>query len=56
VGSLPDELQKLTVFSAGVFAASEQPARAAALVAALASPDVTAVMRQKGLEPIAGVV
>jgi len=56
VGSLPDELQKLTVFSAGVFAASAQPARATALVAALASPDVTAVMRQKGLEPIAGVV
>lgn len=56
VGSLPDELQKLTVFSAGVFAASAQPARAAALIAALASPDVTAVMRRKGLEPMASVV
>ena len=56
VGSLPDELQKLTVFSAGVFAASPQPAQAAALIAALASADVTAVMRTKGLEPIAAVV
>jgi molybdate transport system substrate-binding protein len=56
VGSLPDELQKLTVFSAGVFAASAQPARAASLIAALASPNVTAVMRHKGLEPIASVV
>jgi molybdate transport system substrate-binding protein len=56
VGSLPDELQKLTVFSAGVFAASAQSARAAALIAALASPDVTAVMRHKGLEPMASVV
>jgi molybdate transport system substrate-binding protein len=56
VGSLPDELQKLTVFSAGVFAASAQPAQAAALIAALASADVTAVMRRKGLEPIAALV
>ena len=56
VGSLPDELQKLTVFSAGVFAASTQPARAASLIAALGRPDVTAVMRHKGLEPIASVV
>jgi molybdate transport system substrate-binding protein len=56
VGSLPDELQKLTMFSAGVFAASPQPAQAAALIAALASADVTAVMRRKGLEPIAAVV
>jgi hypothetical protein len=44
------------VFSAGVFAASAQSARAAALIAALASPDVTAVMRHKGLEPMASVV
>ncbi|HEX4554786.1 MAG TPA: substrate-binding domain-containing protein [Xanthobacteraceae bacterium] len=56
VGSLPDELQKLTVFSAGVFAASAQPARAAALIAALARPEVAAVMRHKGLEPLAPVV
>jgi molybdate transport system substrate-binding protein len=56
VGSLPDELQKLTVFSAGVFAASAQPVQAAALIAALARPDVTAVMRLKGLEPMASAV
>jgi molybdate transport system substrate-binding protein len=56
VGSLPDELQKLTVFSAGVFTASAQPAQAASLIAALATPEVEAVMRTKGLEPIASVV
>jgi molybdate transport system substrate-binding protein len=56
VGLLPGELQKLTVFSAGVFAASAQPARAASLIAALAAPEVAAVMRLKGLEPVAGVV
>jgi molybdate transport system substrate-binding protein len=56
VGPLPDALQKETVFSAGVFAASNQRAAAQAFVAALSSPDVTAVMRDKGLEPIAPVV
>jgi molybdate transport system substrate-binding protein len=56
VGPLPDELQKLTVFSAGVFAASERRAQAASLIAALAMPDVAAVMRAKGLEPIAALV
>ncbi len=56
VGSLPDELQKLTVFSAGIFAASARPAAAATLIQALAGPDVTAVMRAQGLEPIGAVV
>jgi molybdate transport system substrate-binding protein len=55
VGLLPDRLQKLTVFSAGVLAASRRPAAAGILIAALTTPEVTAVMRDKGLEPIAGV-
>ena len=55
VGSLPDELQKLTVFSAGVFAASRRPAAAGLLIAALQTPELKAVMRDNGLEPISGV-
>jgi molybdate transport system substrate-binding protein len=56
VGSLPGELQKLTVFSAGILAASARPAAATTLIQALATPDVTAVMRAQGLEPIGAVV
>jgi molybdate transport system substrate-binding protein len=53
VGRLPDALQKETVFSAGVFANSDRRAAAQAFVAALGGADVAAVMRDKGLEPIA---
>jgi molybdate transport system substrate-binding protein len=56
VGVLPDALQKLTVFSSGIFAATRRPAAAAILIAALASREVSAVMRGKGLEPIAALV
>ncbi len=55
VGALPDELQKITVFSAGVFAASARPAAAGLLIAALATPEVMSVMRNQGLEPMSRV-
>src|SRR5690348_14067614 len=55
VGPLPDELQKLTTFSAGVFAATTRPAAAGLLIAALATPEVAAVMRKQGMEPVAAV-
>jgi len=55
VGTLPDELQKITTFSAGIFAASTRPAAAGLLIAALASPEVAAVMRKQGMEPVAAV-
>lgn len=55
VGPLPDELQKVTTFSAGVFAASPRPAAAGLLIAALVTPEVAAVMRKQGMEPV-GVV
>jgi molybdate transport system substrate-binding protein len=54
VGPLPDALQKVTVFSAGVFAASARPAAAGLFIEALRSAEVAAVMRKQGLEPIAG--
>ena len=52
VGPLPDALQSITIFSAGVFAASGQQAAAKAFVAHLASPAVAPVIRQKGMEPV----
>jgi len=51
VGPLPDELQSVTVFSAGVFKASRQAHLAAAFVADLAAPAHAALIRQKGMEP-----
>ena len=52
IGALPDELQKLTVFSAGVFARSARPAAAGLLIAALTSPEAMGAMRRQGLEPV----
>jgi molybdate transport system substrate-binding protein len=54
-GVLPDELQKITTFSAGIFAATPRPAAAGLLLAALTTPEVAAVMRNQGLEPVAAV-
>lgn len=51
VGPLPDALQSVTVFSAGVFTASNQPA-AKAFVAHLASGAFAPVIRLKGMEPM----
>jgi molybdate transport system substrate-binding protein len=53
VGPLPDALQKVTVFSGGVFAASTRPAAAGLFIEALRSAEVAAVMRKQGLEPLA---
>ena len=54
VGPLPDALQKVTVFSAGVFAASPRPAAGGLFIEALRTADVAAVMREQGLEPFSG--
>ena len=47
VGPLPDDLQKISVFSAGVFADTKHPAAAAKLVAYLASPELVPVLERK---------
>jgi molybdate transport system substrate-binding protein len=52
VGPLPAELQKLTVFSAGLFAGANEPQAAKALVALLTSPSARPVYQRKGLEPV----
>lgn len=52
VGPLPDELQSITTFSAGVFKGAGQGALAEAFVADLASPAHAALVRAKGMEPV----
>jgi molybdate transport system substrate-binding protein len=52
VGPLPDDVQKITVFSAGVVVGSQDPAAAKALIAFLASPAAAPALRKSGLEPI----
>jgi molybdate transport system substrate-binding protein len=51
VGMLPESLQKVTPFSAGVVAYSPHPDAARALIAYLASPRAYAIIRDSGLEP-----
>jgi molybdate transport system substrate-binding protein len=52
IGPLPGELQKMTVFSAGVSASAAQPDGARALIAALSAPDARPVFKRKGLEAV----
>ena len=55
VGPLPPEVQKVTVFSAGVASASKRPDAARALIQFLASPAVVPAIAKSGLEPFAAV-
>jgi molybdate transport system substrate-binding protein len=52
VGPLPPELQKITIFSAGIAAGSKQPDAGKALISFLASPAARAAIVNSGLEPI----
>ena len=52
VGPLPPELQKITVFSAGIAAVSKQPDAGRALIKFLASPAASAAIVKSGMEPI----
>ncbi|MDR6113292.1 MULTISPECIES: substrate-binding domain-containing protein [unclassified Sphingomonas] len=51
VGLIPESLQKVTPFSAGVVAYSPHQAEARALIAYLASPKAYPIIRESGLEP-----
>ena len=53
VGPLPAELQRITVFSAGVAAGAKEPDAARALIACLAAPDAAPAISKSGLEPVA---
>jgi molybdate transport system substrate-binding protein len=52
VGPIPDALQAVTTFSAGVSAKARQPAAASAFIRALAAPDTIALAVSKGLERV----
>src|SRR2546422_11764713 len=51
VGPLPGELQRMTVFSAGIHAGATQPDAARALVKFITAPAAVSVIRKHGLEP-----
>jgi molybdate transport system substrate-binding protein len=53
VGPLPAALQKLTVFSAGIFVGAREADAAKVLVAALTSEAARAVYVRKGMDPVA---
>ena len=53
VGPLPSELQKVTVFSAGIATVSKEPDAGKALIKFLASPKARAEIVKSGMEPIA---
>jgi molybdate transport system substrate-binding protein len=52
VGPLPDELQKITVFSAGIATVSKEPDAGRALIKFLASPAARDTLVKSGLDPI----
>jgi molybdate transport system substrate-binding protein len=52
IGPLPPELQKVTVFSAGIATASKEPDAGKALIKFLASPAARDTIVKSGMEPI----
>ena len=54
IGPLPDSLQKVTVFSAGIASASKEPEAGKALIKFLASSAARETIIKSGLEPIEG--
>jgi len=52
VGPIPAELQKITVFSAGMATAAKDPNAAKTLIEFLASPAAMAAIKKSGLEPV----
>jgi len=52
IGPLPDEVQRVTVFSAGIATASKQPEAARQLIRYLNSPAAAPTIAKTGLEPL----
>ena len=52
VGPLPPEVQRVTVFSAGIVAGAKSPEAGKALIALLLSPRAVPVIEKTGLEPV----
>jgi molybdate transport system substrate-binding protein len=55
VGPLPPEVQKVTVFSAGIAVGSRNPDASDALLKFLASPQAIPAIVKSGLEPVTHV-
>src|SRR5712671_221107 len=53
VGPLPDELQKITVFSAGIATVAKEPEAGKALIKYLTSPAARPELVKSGMDPIA---
>jgi molybdate transport system substrate-binding protein len=56
IGPLPDDLQKITVFSAGIASVSKEPDAGKALIKFLASPAARAEIVNSGMDPIVASV
>ncbi len=52
IGPLPDEVQKISVFAAGIFRTARNPEGAAKLIAHLAQPGLAPALVRNGLAPI----
>ena len=55
IGPLPAEVQRVTVFSAGIATGSQQPEAAKQLIRYFTSPEAAPAIVKSGLEPAAGV-
>ncbi len=51
IGPLPSDVQKITVFSAGIHSGAKQPEAAKALVKSLTAPAAATVIKNHGMEP-----
>lgn len=51
VGPIPAEVQKVTIFAAGIASASQEPAAAKALIAYLSSERAKPIIKSTGLDP-----
>jgi molybdate transport system substrate-binding protein len=51
VGPLPDDLQKISLFTAAIFTAAKNPAGGAKLVSFLGAPELAPILERKGLSP-----
>ncbi|MBW8853399.1 MAG: substrate-binding domain-containing protein, partial [Bradyrhizobium sp.] len=53
VGPLPSDVQKITIFSAGITSSADQPEAGRALIAFLASAAAAPTLKKAGLDPLA---
>jgi molybdate transport system substrate-binding protein len=51
LGPIPAEIQKVTVFSAGIAAGAKEPEAAAALIKFVSAPAAAAAIKKSGMEP-----